>query len=803
MNEIRFALRALARVPGYTVTALAMFALGIGLTVYMFGAVNGYLLGSLPFPDAQRLVHVSVTDAPGTREYDDLTLRMLDAFRQSQTTMSALGAISVGTVNLSGDERPERYSGGLVNGALFEALGVAPRMGRTLQADDDLPGAPLVIVLSDEVWRHRFDADPDIVGRRVRVNGQDAEVVGVMPSGFAFPQKESVWIPRQEDIAALGLADGFEVAAMGRLRPGVTPTQAQAELQGLYDALRATAPDVELAPTVELRSLREWYMSSEARTIILTLFASVVLVLLIACSNVANLTLARVAARRRELAVRASLGASRTRLILGVALEVLLVALVGAVVGMLLADTIGAWTNAQLTSSQEAPPYWVDFGWNWRDYAFTVGAAALAALVSGLIPAWRATRGDLNAGLRDGGHGTAGGGPGRPSRALVVVQITLCCILLVNAGLMLRSAMNLNAVDDGLGGHNQITGRIGLSETTHPDAAAQLGAYQRLEQELAALPGVRSVALSSSLPLAGGAMIRVARDGAEYASDSDMPRSRWVTVTPGFFDTFGVPLVQGRAFTTADDADGARVAIVNQRFAEREWPGESAIGQRVQVSYPDGGAVTVVGVVADFAQHGNDLVAGTFPALYVPLAQETVRFVSFAAAVDGDPASYANLVRDAMLRVDADTPIYWLRTFDEVTSLTLFMNRFLASLFGAFAATALLLAAVGVYAVLATHVVARTREIGVRRALGAQDHAIVRMIVGQGGRQYALGMVVGLAGALLFSQAMTGMHVGVTPFDPVTLGVVAVVLGLAALAASWAPAKRALRIQPMEALRDE
>ncbi len=803
MNEIRLAFRSLARAPGYTAAALVMFALGIGLTIYMFGAVNGYLLGAMPFPDAERLMHVSVTDAPGTNDRDELSPRMLDAFMRSQTTFSALGGVSIGTVNLSGDDRPERYSGGLVSGQLFEALGVSPMLGRSLVAADAEFGAPLVIVVGGDVWRHRFNEDPDIIGQRVRVNGQDAEVVGVMPFGFAFPFQESVWIPQQQNLAGLAIDEGFQADVVGRLRSGVTPARAQADLQGLYDALRAEAPTVDVEDTVELRRIREWYMSPEARTIILTLFASVVLVLLIACSNVANLTLARIESRRRELAVRASLGASRKRLITGVAFEVLLIALAGAALGMLLVEWIGTITDAQLASSQEAPPYWVDFENDWRVYAFTIGAAMLAALVSGLIPAWRATRGDLNAGLRDGGYGTAGARLGSPSRALVIVQITLCCVLLVNAGLMLRSAMNLNAVEDGLGDRNQITGRIGLFETTHADAAARHTAYQQLERELTALPGVRAAGLSSALPMTGGGHERVRRAGAEYDERRGAPRSRYATVSPGFFETFGVRLAQGRVFTTADDADAPRVAVVNEPFAEREWPDENPIGQRVQVGPPDGPWLTVVGVIQPFIQGGDELVQGPQPALFVPLAQDTVRFVSFAAAVDGDPTAYSNLVRDAMLRVDPDTPIYWLRSFEEVTGLMLFMNRFLASLFGGFATIALLLAAVGVYAVLATSVASRTREIGVRRALGAQDDAIVRMIVGQGGRQYLVGMLIGLAGALLFSQAMVDMHVGVTPFDPITLGIVTVVLGLAALAASWAPAKRALRIQPMEALRYE
>jgi putative ABC transport system permease protein len=795
-------LRALWRAPGYTAVAFMMFVLGIGLTLFMFGAVKGYLLGALPFPDSGRLVHVSMTNQPGTSNVSFLPPRTLDELTRNQTSFTALGGYTIGTVNLSGDDRPERYSGALVVGALFEALGVAPLLGRTLTAADDRHGAPLVIVIGADLWRHRFNEDPQIVGHRTRVNGRDAEIVGVMPFGFEFPQREAVWVPHQQDIASLAIDGGTWVDVVGRLRPGVTQAHARAELQGLYARLRADAPRANLQSSLEVRGLRDAFIPDEARTIILTLFASVTLVLLIACANVANLTFARIASRRRELALRTCLGAGRMRLIGGILAEVTLVALAGAAVGLLLAEWGGAYTDRLLAASAQGPPYWVDMSTDWWLAGFAVAAALVSALVAGLLPAWRATRGDLNAGLRDGGIGTSDARQGRVSGVLVVVQITLCCVLLVNAGLMLRSAMNLNAADDGLGEHTVITGRIGLFESTHPDAAARWRTYERLEQELGALPGVRAAALTTSLPLAGSPLVRIRRADADYDTPIDAPNARWVAATPGFFDAFRVRIARGRGFTTADDASAPPVAVVNAAFAAREWPAQDPIGQRVQIRFPEGPFVTVIGVAADFALSGDDLRVPQ-PAVFVPLAQDPGRFVSLAATVDGDPMTFSNAVRDAMLRVDADTPIYWLRSFEEVTALTTFLNRFVASLFGIFATIALVLAAAGVYAVLATAVVGRTREIGVRRALGAQDRAIVRMLVGQGGRQYVIGMVIGLVGAIAFSRTLAQMHYGVTPFDPVTLVSVTAVLALAAFIATWAPARRALRVQPMVALRNE
>lgn len=797
MNQ---AARVLVRSPGYAIVAVTMFAFGIGLATFMFGAVKGYLLGALPFPDADRIVHVGVGDDDG---WSSVPPRVLDGWTRGQSSFAALGAFTIGTVNLSGDDRPERYSGGLVTGALFDVLGVAPSIGRPLTAADSLHGAPLVAVIGADLWRHRFNAAHDIVGRRVRINGRDAEIVGVMPEGFRFPDDESIWVPQQQDLAGMPLDGGAEVTVVGRLRAGADPARARGELQALYTAMLAAEPGTTLEPAVYSRSLYDAYISDDARTIIMTLFVSVILVLLIACSNVANITFARISARRRELAVRASLGAGRARLVGGVVAEVLLLALVGAVIGLMVGEWAGAWVDGLLANSQERPPYWVDSSLDWRTVAFVIVTVVASALVAGMVPAWRATRGDLNRGLRDGGHGTSEARLGRLSRTLVVVQIVLCCVLLVNAGLMLRSALNLSAVDDGLGEHELITGRVGLFEAGHPDAAARLRTFERMESELAALPGVRRATLTTALPLTGAGSIRYRRVEAELATPADAPSARWLAVTPSFFDAFGIGIVRGRGFSGADDAGSPPVAVVNAAFAAREWPGVDPVGRSIQLQIPDGPPVTVVGVVADYAQSGSDLGVGVRPVVLVPLAQQDVRFVSFAAAVDGVAGAYADAVRGAMLRVDADTPIYWLRTFAEVTSLTTFMNRFLASMFGVFAVVALGLAASGVYAVLATAVTARTREIGIRRALGAQDATIVRMVVGEGSRQYAVGIVVGVVAAMLFAQSLAHTLVGVTTFDPVTLVTVAGVLGLAAAVASWWPARRALRVHPMVALRQD
>ena len=801
--DVKLALRSLAHSPAYAAVALLMFTLGIGSAVFMFGAVNGYLIASLPFPESQRLVHVSMAEHASANDWESAPPRLVADWRREQRSFTDLAGFYFGTINLSGDDRPERYSGAFVTGPLFDVLGVPPALGRGLTEEDDRPGAPLSIVISGELWTHRFNEASDVIGTRVRVNGEDAEIVGVMPMGFRFPQREHVWVPQRVDLAALVFDGGVTMDVVGRLRVGVSATQANHELQSLYSAMVAEAPESTLPSQVSIRGLKDWYVDNGARHIILTLFFSVVLVLLIACTNVANLTLGRVAARRRELSVRATLGAGRARLVGGVMVELVVLASIGAAFGLMLGEWGGAVVDRLMADSQESPPYWVDMTADGRVVLFTVLAALGSAMVAGFIPAWRATGGDLNAGLRDGGYGSSDVRSGRMSRWLVVFQIALCCVLLIGAGLMLRSAANLNYADDGLGDRNAITGRIGLFETTHPDAAARWRSYEQLEQELAALPGVRSTAVASQLPLTGGGRIRYRPAGVEYVEQGDAPSTRWAAVTPGYFETFGVQLLQGRGFGAEDGQEAQSVAIVNAAFAAREWPDTDPVGQRIQLRYPDGVFVTVIGVVSDFVMSGDELYQGVEPAAFVPLAQDPVRFVSFAASVDGDPSNYANAVRAAMLRVDADTPIYWLRSFAEVTALVTFMSRLVATLLGIFAVIALLLAAAGVYSVLSTSVARSTREIGVRRALGASDETILRMIVGQGGRQYLVGISVGLMIAVGFAFVLASLLTGISPLDPVTFLSVPLMLGLVSLAAAWLPAKRALRIQPMEALRQE
>lgn len=749
-------------------------------------------------------MYLAVADHESPDDGDELPPHYFADWRERQSVFEDLAGYYQGTVNLSGDDRPERYAGAFVSANFFDVLRQPPLMGRAFLPEEDRFGAPLVMIIGADIWRNRFNEDPGIVGKAVRVNGQDAEIVGVMPDGFNFPFDEDIWLPQQQDLASLARPDGADSVVFGRLRDGVTMEQARAAMQTLHDGLLADFPDERMEPLVIVKHYADEAISEVARRVIPVLFTCAAFVLLIACANVANLTLARVAGRRREIAIRASLGAARPRLIAGILLEIALVSMGGVALGLVFAHWGTAEIERVMTAADDLPVYWVDSSIDLTVAGFAFALALVTALVAGLLPALRASRADLNSGLRDGGYGASDARQGRVSQLLVTFQIALCCVLLICSGLMLRSAMNISGVEDGLGHRNAITGRIGLFETTFPEPADRLAAYEELQRELAALPGVLNATVTTGLPMAGTGATYYVAEGREIPPDARPPFAFYVSALPNFFDAFGIPMLQGRAFDSGDTADSLPAVIVNATFAAREWPGEDPLGKRIRLGQTDEGRLlTVVGVVSDFMQDDDDFEFGIRPAMYVPLAQDTTRFASFAATTDRDVLMLQAGVREAMLRVDPDTPIYWLRTLDEVSAIATFTTRFLAQLFGIIAAIAVLLATAGVYAVLAYAVGQRTREIGVRRALGASDDSILRMVAGRGARQFLVGIVVGLAVAAGFARLIQSLLVGVGAFDSVTFAGVVVMLGALSVVAAWIPAKRALRVQPITALHQD
>ena len=802
--EIRNSLRSLSRSPWYALTAIAMLGAGLGLTMYMFGAINAFMLKPLPFPDSDRIAHMELSDPATGRDSIEMPLHEYVDLAREQKSFDSFGAYSVGTVNLSGDERPERFEGGFVTEKVFEALRTKPMLGRDFAAADYVPGAAPVAVIGYNLWQMRFQGLADVVGRSIRVNGKPATVVGVMPQGFRFPVRQEVWVPVDIDAGKIDRSKALSYEVVGRLKPGVGFAQAQDEMEAQLRAIAARFPGSQLESMhIVVKPLNKEYVGNNTASVLTAMMIAVLFVLLIACANVANLMVARTVERSRELAIHAALGADRRRLIARMIGEGLLISLAGGALGFVLAQWGGIITMRTLTEGEEGLPYWMQYSIDYRSVLFAFVVAAAAALLATWMPALRAGRTANSQAMRQGGYGATGAGLGRLTRVLVAGEIALCAVLLVLAGLTVRSIVAMQTVHIGADTANVLSSRIALFEDAYPEDAQVVDLFERLEQDLRTRPGVLGATMTSSVPatFANGAFYQV--EGSPPPENNRHPYAFLVSIAPSYFDMFKVPVLRGRAFQGQDRADAAPVAIVNQAFAERQWPKESALGKRIDLDPMDDKAVfaEIVGVVPTVLQ--DEPEADFREAVYVPLAQHPTRYMSVAVRASGDPHALADTVRSAVNALDKDLPIYFVRTVDEWIAAGTVADRLMARLFVIFAAFGVLLAGAGIYAVLAFTVASRTREIGVRRALGALDAGILGMLLRQGMTQLAIGLGIGLVLAVGFAQILGNVLFGVSTFDPVTFAGVAVVLAIVVVVASLVPTRRALGVQPMQALRYE
>jgi predicted permease len=804
LAELRMALRSLSRSPGHALVCVAMLSAGLGLAMYMFGAINAFLLRPLPFDDAGRLAHVELRETTSARRGAEVPMHEYLDLAAQQSGLQELSAFSLGTVNLSGDGRPERYEGGFVTRDLLRGLRVAPRLGRDFDDSDFAPGAPRVAILGHTLWEQRYAADPGIVGRAIRVNGAPATVIGVMPAGFRFPYRQDIWVPADLDVARVprGEAETYEV--IGRLAPGQTFDSVGAEYDLLLGALAQRHPDTPIAGmTAVVKPLNDEYIGNNTPTLLHAMMAAVVFVLLIGCANVANLMAARTLDRTRELAIHAALGADRGRLVLRVVAEGLTIALVAGAIGFVIAQWGGRATIAMLREQDGGVPFWLRYAIDLRSVAFACGVAVVTALVATLVPALRAGRMAQASGMREGGHGATGGGLGRFSGVLVAGEIALCAVLLVAAGLTVRSISAMQHVDLGVDVAGVLTARIALPESDYADDAAVAGFFVRLEERLAALPGVTAVAVGAAMPATFAYGVDYLADGTVLADGQRAPFAFSVDATPRYFDTFALTALQGRLFDARDRADTAPVAVVSAALAAAAWPGQDPVGRMLDLD-PKGtedAPVQVIGVVRDIVLDEPD--ANYYQAVYRPFAQRPARYATIALRSEGDPHALADPLRATLQDLDPNLPVYFVRTIDEWLASHTVADRLLARLFSTFAVFGVLLAGAGIYALLAFAVASRTREIGVRRALGARNRGIVSLVMHQGVRQLAFGLGIGLVLAAGFAQVLQNVLFGVSTVDPVTFGSVALVLAATVLIASWIPARRALTIEAIQALRYE
>ncbi|HEY8056444.1 MAG TPA: ABC transporter permease [Terriglobales bacterium] len=810
MRDVHYGLRLLLRAPGFALVAILTLALGIGANTAIFSIVGPMLFEPLPFPQPGRLVEVAHTNHGEFQ--NGLTGTEAMYLLGHQHTLSAAAIVdSFAASNLSGAGRPVRVATARVTHGFFRVWGFAPARGRDFNAGDDAVGAPATAILSDGLWRSQFGADPDAVGRTIRMNDVLYTVIGVMPADFVSltqnqldPTPTQIWTDMQPTEAALAPL-GPNLDFLGRLAPGASLAQANADLAASLAGFHQIHPQIAAHAGWGARSLHD-AIAGDSRAPLLLLLGAVGLVLLIACANLANLLLARATGRTRELAIRAALGANPTRLIRQLLTESLLLAGLGAALGWLLA----LWTVpvlARLTPTAYVLP--LTGGLNGTALLFTAGAAVLAGLLFGLAPALQAARGSLQASLKDSVGNAAGPAAGRARSALIVAEVALAFLLLAGAGLLAASLRQLNQVNPGF----NLQGVWTVQTTLTGPRAATDDATTRFNQQvldrLRRTPGITAAASITGVPLTRAMNYPVSIPG--HTSDQDLFAVEWRAISPDFFRTLSIPVLRGRDFSLSDTASAPTVAIVNAAFAKRYWPGESGLGQVIHLTDPDGAThhtLSIVGIAGDVRVNGVDEAPPR--TLYVPQAQASDainalvnHWFGMGYIIRGDDPQLGSAVRAAFRSVDPNQPLYNLESLQQIKGASLGQYNFMGLLLAVFAALALTLAAIGIYGVLAYAVAQQRREIGIRMALGASRSAVLWRFLAYGLKRAGLGLVLGMVGAFWLMRLLGGFLYGVTPADPRVLGAVAAALLLLALAACLRPAWVATRVDPLHALRQD
>ncbi len=812
-QDIRFAARMLWKNPGFTFVAVLALALGIGANTAIFSVVNGVLLRPLPFADARQLVAIYGTNAGATAgrmplSYPDFT----DYKKQMQTTEHLAAYETSGTSLVSGGDEPERIMGASVSAELFPLLGVKPELGRVFTSEEDQPGSAPVIVLSHGLWRRRFNSDREIIGREIALGSRSATVLGVMPADFKFPieqERHDFWMPYTPDLAGDGSSylTGREtrfLTAIAKLKPNVTLEQAQVEMSTIAGRLEAQYPVSNTGRGVRLVSLHEDIVG-DVKPALLILLGAVGLVLLIACANVANLLLARATGRAKEMAIRTALGASRGRIVRQLLTESLLLSCAGGILGLLLAmwgvDLIVAASPADI-------PRLTEIGLDSGVLAFAFGVSILTGLVFGIVPALAASKFSLNESLKEAGRSsTQGARSSRVRGVLVISEVALSLVLLVGAGLLVKSFFRLLQTDLGYDTARILALNVPLSKAKYPDADSQARFFQETVGRIGALPGVEAVGATNLLPLNGSDRYNTfniegrprALPGAELAARSQV-------ISPDYFRAMSTDVRKGRAFTERDEKNAPPVIIVNETFVRRHFAaGEDPLGKRILIDADEEAKLPpreIVGIVGDVRQGGFD--AKVAPAFYLPYLQSPVRQMDIVVrSTLPDAAMLTTAVRGAIKEVNSNQLIWEARTMRDLLAQSTAPRRFNMALLAVFALVALTLAAIGIYGVMAYSVTQRTHEIGIRMALGAQSGDVLKLIVGRGMSLALIGVACGLAAAIAMTRVMRSLLYEVSPTDPVIFAGVAALLTLVAFAACYVPARRAMKVDPMIALRYE
>lgn len=808
LHDVRVALRSLAKAPTFALVTVATLAVAIGANTAIFSVVDGVLLSPLPYPDADRIVRVSAGLLPQSGLPTDQGIVFSDRgywhFVNNNRAFESFGGYEGGTAQwpLTNDGPPLQVNVGLMTLSAFEVIGVQPQRGRLPTPEEDIPDAPMVVLLSDGLWRDRYGADPGIIGRTIELNGASREVIGVMPAGYAVPTPQTdAWVPDRLDPASENFG-GHHIAGIGRLAEGVTPEAAIEDSESLIARFDEAGYGPEwfqgvFSGDVVLEPLKEAIVG-DVRQPLMILLGTVGFVLLIACSNVANLLLVRAESRTRERAVRVALGSGRGRLVQYVMTEAMLLSLAGGLAGILLA-WIG--TRALVAAGPVNVPRLTEVGINANVLLFTTGVSVLAGLLFGLLPSLRVGSRKAVAALRDGGRGsTIGRDRHRARSVLVVGQVALALILLVGSGLMVRSFQELRSVDPGFQAAGLMTFQLSPPPNKYPNADATAQFYDQLIERLEAIPGVSSAAGNIALPLNGGGPILTVQIDDHPVPEGEFPPAFLARrVTPGYFETMGIPIVEGREFTSDDHNARLGSIIVSESVKRQFWPNETAIGKRITTM---GAAARVVGVVGDVHDGGLEVEGEQFS--YKPLLDSIgggVRGMQMVVRTDGDADALAPEIRSVIEGLDPDLPITQMRTMQSVLDDSLAQTSFTMSMLVLASLVALFLGSVGIYGVLSYVATQRTAEMGVRLALGADAGTVRKIILSQGMLLAAVGVAVGLAGAVALGGVLSSLLYEVSPADPLTLIGVSVVFLTVAAGASLIPAARAARTPPGVALR--
>ncbi|MGH7553555.1 MAG: ADOP family duplicated permease [Longimicrobiales bacterium] len=800
-RDLRYAVRRLVATPGFAIVAVLTLALGIGANSAIFSVVNGVLLRPLPFADADRLTMVWLDNQRIGMRTDITSWPSFEDWRSRSQSFSGMAGFSSGQANVAGDFEPQRVPRTQVSIEFFDVLGVSPLLGRGFAAEEMVPEGRRVAVLSHALWTQRFGGDRNAIGRSVRLNGIEHEVVGVMPAGFDFPSDAAVWTPLRVSDQMRQSRGSLFLYVVGRLRDGVSAERAQTDMDAVAAALTQEYPDLWDGRGIFVQPIRT-HLVGDVRPALLVLLGAVGLVLLIACANVANLLLSRATGRQREMAVRLAIGAERKQLVRQLLTESVVIAMIGGGLGLVLAfggvALLRATAPADLPRVDEVAVDPIVLG-------FTLALSVLTGILFGLVPALQSTSGNLSSSLRDEGRGAVSTRAGWRTRGmLVVAELALSLVLLVGAGLLIKSFVRLSRTDSGFEPRGVLTARVALSDPRYQEPDAVLSFYDRLFERLRALPGVESVAGGTDVFLAElpwSASFSV--EGKPLEPESERLELTIDAVTPGYFTAIGTPLLMGRDVGQQDLREGLQVAIVNQAMVRRYWANEDPIGKRFKFGdlESDNPWITVIGVAGDARRTAPDRDAR--PSAYMPHTQLPVGGMMLLIRSNTDPLRLAAPIREAVRALDSSQPVAQISTLESMLAERLAQRRLTTLLAGLFSAVAILLALVGVYGVLSYAVAQSTREIGVRIALGAEVRDVMRMVFRRVSVLLTGGLGLGLLGALLATRALGSLLYGVGVLDPVTFALAPLLLGAVALFACYLPARKATMVDPAVALRAE